>query len=163
MFSWLGYIEQIMICPNTSEPNILYGSISSCLVCAFLVWLWKFYLFFPELQKQSHIGLKSEKYCLRGKIMFSWYPDFVLLRYDVILKARDPVVTQNVIRETHCSLFQASRQWRVVRNKRAGKIHLFALSPRSKRLEQARLPGAGALCFLIRRWTYINLRPFETL
>ena len=42
--------------------------------------------------------------------MFSRYPDFVLLRYDVILKARDSVVTQNVIRETHPSLFQASRQ-----------------------------------------------------
>ena len=102
---------------------------------------------------QSRIGLKSEKYFPRGKIMFSWYPDFVLLRYDVILKARDPVVTQNVIRETHNSLFQASRQWRAVRIKRVGKIHLFALSPRSERLEQARLPGAGALCFLIRRWT----------
>ena len=95
--------------------------------------------------------------------MFSRYPDFVLLRYDVILKARDPVATQNVIRETHSSLFQASRQWRAVRNKRAGKIHLFALSPLSKRLEQARLSGAGAHCFLIRRWTYINLPPFETL
>ena len=64
--------------------------------------------------------------------MFSRYPDFVLLRYDVLLKARDPVATQNVIRETHSSLFQASRQWRAVRNKRAGKIHLLALSPRSK-------------------------------
>ena len=41
--------------------------------------------------------------------MFSGYPDFVLLRYDVILKARNPVVTENVIRETHSSLFQASR------------------------------------------------------
>ena len=153
MFSWLGYIEQIMICPNTSKPNILYGFISSCLVCAFLlVGLWKFYLFFPELQKQSHIELKSKKYCPRAKIMFSRYPDFVLLRYDVILKARDPVATQNVIRETHSSLFQASRQWRAVRL-RAGKILLFALSPRSKRLEQARLPGAGAHCFLIRIWT----------
>ena len=85
--------------------------------------------------------------------MFSRYPHFVLLRYDVILKARDPVATQNVIRETHSSLFQASRQWRAVRKKRAGKIHLFALSPRSKRLEQSRPPGAGARCFLIRRWT----------
>ena len=56
--------------------------------------------------------------------MFSRYPDFVFLRYDVILKARDPVVTENVIRETHSSLFQASRQWRAVRIKRAGKIHL---------------------------------------
>ena len=53
--------------------------------------------------------------------MFSRYPDFVLLRYDVILKARDPVVTENVIRETHSSLFQASRQWRAVRIKRVGK------------------------------------------
>ena len=84
--------------------------------------------------------------------MFSRYPDFVLLRYHVILKARDPVVTENVIRETHSSLFQASRQWKAVRIKRAGKIHLFELSTRSKRLEQATLPGAGALCFLIRRW-----------
>ena len=42
--------------------------------------------------------------------MFSRYPDFVLLRYGVILKARDPVVTQNEIRESHGSLFQASRQ-----------------------------------------------------
>ena len=53
--------------------------------------------------------------------MFSRYPDFLLLRYDVILKARDPVVTENVIRETHSSLFQASRQWRAVRIKRAEK------------------------------------------
>lgn len=153
MFSWLGYIEKILICPNTSKPNIPYGFISSCLVCAFfLVWLRKFYLFFPGLQKQSRIGLKSEKYCPRGKLMFSRYPDFVLLRYDVILKARDPVVTQNVIRESHSSLVQASRQWREVRIKGAGKIHLFALSPRSKRLKQARLPGASALSFLTRRW-----------
>ena len=49
--------------------------------------------------------------------MFSRYPDFVLLRYDVILKARDPFVTENVIRETHSNLFQASRQWRAVRIK----------------------------------------------
>ena len=51
----------------------------------------------------------------------------MLLRYDVILKVRNPVVTENVIRETHNSLFQASRQWRAVRIKRAGKINLFAL------------------------------------
>ena len=25
LISWLGYIEQIMICPNTSKPNILYS------------------------------------------------------------------------------------------------------------------------------------------
>ena len=153
MFSWLGYIEQIMICPNTSKPDIRYGFIFTCLVCAFFWYDYgNFFLFFLRLQKQSRIGLKSEKYCPRGKIMFSRYPDLVLLRYDVILKALDPVVTENVIRETHSSLCQASRQWRAVRSKRAGEIHLLALSPRSKRLEQARLPGAGALCFLIRRW-----------
>ena len=25
LISWLGYIEQIIICPNTSRPNILYS------------------------------------------------------------------------------------------------------------------------------------------
>ena len=25
LISWLGYMEQIMICPNTSKPNILYS------------------------------------------------------------------------------------------------------------------------------------------
>ena len=24
LISWLGYIEQIIICPNTSRPNIVY-------------------------------------------------------------------------------------------------------------------------------------------
>ena len=90
-------------------------------LCFFWYDYGNFFLFFPGLQKQSRIGLKSEKYCPRGKIMFSRYPDFVLLRYDVILKARDPVVTENVIRETHRSLFQTSSQWRAVRIKRAEK------------------------------------------
>ena len=72
-----------MICPNTSKPNILYGFISSCLVCAsFWYYYGNLFLFFPGLQKQSRIGLKSEKYCLRGKIMFSRYPD--LCCYDMM-------------------------------------------------------------------------------
>ena len=25
LISWLGYIEQIIICPNTSRPSILYS------------------------------------------------------------------------------------------------------------------------------------------
>ena len=70
-----------MICPNTSMPNILYGFISSCLVCAFFGMIMEIFSC-SFLQKQSRIGLKSEKYCPRGKIMFSRYPD--LCCYDMM-------------------------------------------------------------------------------
>ena len=75
----------------TVQANSLRIYLQLSRLCFFLVWLRKFYLLLPGLQKQSRIGLKSEKYCPRGKIMFSQYAGMSLFVKHVADKQHFPV------------------------------------------------------------------------